>query len=97
METINTYQCTAKTLKAIAHPLRLQILCDLGQDERSVAEIVEQTQSTQSNVSQHLILLREIGVLSARRDANKVFYRVSNTKLLNIIRMMREEYCPHAA
>lgn len=97
METIATYQCTAKTLKAIAHPLRLQILCNLGQQERSVAEIVTQTGSTQSNVSQHLILLREIGVLSARRQANKVFYRVRNACLLNIIRMMREEYCPNAA
>lgn len=97
METITTYQCTAKTLRAIAHPLRLQILCDLGQQESSVAEIVAQTGSTQSNVSQHLILLRDMGVLTARRQANKVFYRVRNTSLLNIIRMMREEYCPNAA
>ena len=97
MKSIETYDCTAKTLKAIAHPLRLQILCELNEQELSVADIVERMQSSQSNVSQHLTLLREMGVLNARRDANKVFYSVANQQILSVIRMMREAYCQSAA
>ena len=97
MKTSDTYDCTARTLKAIAHPLRLQILCELNNKELPVADIVEHTGSSQSNVSQHLILLREMGVLNARRDANKVFYSIANQQILSIIRMMRDAYCQNAA
>ena len=97
MKSIETYDCTAKTLKAIAHPLRLQILCELNEQELSVADIVERMQSSQSNVSQHLTLLREMGVLNARRDANKVFYSVAKQQILSVIRMMRDAYCQSAA
>lgn len=97
MKKIENYNCTARTLKAIAHPLRLQILCELNDQEKSVADIVEASGASQSNVSQHLILLREMGVLNARRDANKVFYSVANPQILTVIRTMREAYCQNAA
>ena len=91
------FDCTAKTLKAIAQPLRLKILCTLNTQELTVAEIVRRTSATQSNISQHLIMLRELGILDARRDANRVYYRVDNPGLLEIIRMMREVYCGNEA
>ena len=97
MDKKERYDCAAKRLKSIAHPLRLQILCELDKDEKSVADIVNGTGASQSNVSQHLILLREMGVLNARRDANKVYYSVANPGILAVIRTMRDAYCHHAA
>jgi DNA-binding transcriptional ArsR family regulator len=93
MASICDFDCTAKTLKAIAHPLRLKILCNLNRQELTVADIVSLAGSSQSNISQHLIMLRELGILAARRDANRVYYRVDNTELLGVIGMMRELYC----
>jgi predicted transcriptional regulator len=69
----------ARALKAIAHPLRLKILCVLGPKEVGVQEIVEAVGTSQSNISQHL--------------ANRVFYRVSDERTLQLIGSMREVFC----
>jgi len=87
--------CTAKTLKAISHPLRLKVLCCLNDGELSVKEIVEKSGASQSNVSQHLIFMRNKKILSARRDANRVFYRIARLELIDIIKMMQALYCQH--
>jgi DNA-binding transcriptional ArsR family regulator len=83
----------ARALKAMSHPLRLKILCVLGPEEVSVQEIVAAVGTSQSNISQHLSILREKGVLRARRDANRVFYRVADERTLQLIGMMREVFC----
>jgi DNA-binding transcriptional ArsR family regulator len=83
----------ARALKAMAHPLRLKILCVLGNVESSVQEIVEAVGTSQSNISQHLAILRDKGVLRARKDANRVYYRVSDERTLQLIGMMREVFC----
>ncbi|PIV71847.1 MAG: ArsR family transcriptional regulator, partial [Rhodocyclales bacterium CG17_big_fil_post_rev_8_21_14_2_50_68_7] len=62
-------ETAARALKAISHPLRLQILCMLGPGEACVQEIVEAVGTSQSNVSQHLAILRDKGVLVARKEA----------------------------
>ncbi len=83
----------ARALKAIAHPLRLKILCVLGDQEACVQEIVEAVGTSQSNISQHLAILREKSVLSTRKDANRVFYRVGDPRILQLVSMMREVFC----
>jgi len=83
----------SRALKAMAHPLRLKILCLLGNQELSVQDIVDCVGTSQSNISQHLAILREKGVLRTRRDANRVFYRVSDERTLTLISMMREVFC----
>ena len=83
----------SRALKAIAHPLRLKILCVLGNDELSVQEIVDCVGTSQSNISQHLAILREKNVLRTRKDANKVFYRIGDERMLTLIGMMREVFC----
>jgi len=87
----------SRSLKAISHPLRLKILCVLGGKEYSVQEIVACVGTSQSNISQHLAILRDKGVLSSRKDANRVFYRVGDTRTLKLISMMQEVFCrvPH--
>jgi len=83
----------ARALKAIAHPLRLKILCVVGDGEVCVQEIVDAVGTSQSNISQHLAILREKGVLLTRKDANRVFYRVGDARTLQLIVMMREVFC----
>jgi len=86
----------SRSLKAMSHPLRLKILCTLGEREISVQDIVDQVGTSQSNISQHLAILRDKGILAARKDANRVFYRVSDNRTLRLIGMMREVFCHHA-
>jgi len=83
----------SRSLKAMSHPLRLKILCTLGDREVSVQEIVEHVGTSQSNISQHLAILRDKGILVSRKDANRVFYRVGDARTLALIGMMREVFC----
>jgi ArsR family transcriptional regulator len=85
----------SRSLKAMSHPLRLKILCTLGGEEVSVQDIVDQVGTSQSNISQHLAILRDKGILTSRKDANRVFYRVSDNRTLKLICMMREVFCSH--
>ena len=84
---------TADALKAMGHPLRWKILCTLGNKEMSVGEIVEKIGTSQSNVSQHLDQLRNKNIVSSRRDANRIYYRVRNDQLLELIGTMRSVLC----
>ena len=83
----------SRSLKAMSHPLRLKILCTLGGNEISVQDIVESVGTSQSNISQHLAILRDKGILSARKDANRVYYKVGDQRTLRLIGMMREVFC----
>jgi len=83
----------SRSLKAMSHPLRLKILCTLGDQEVSVQEIVERVGTSQSNISQHLAILRDKGILSSRKDANRVFYKVVDSRTLQLISMMRNVFC----
>lgn len=83
----------SRSLKAMSHPLRLKILCVLGEREISVQDIVDSVGTSQSNISQHLAILRDKGILASRKDANRVFYRVGDDRTLKLIEMMQEVFC----
>ncbi|MDH5632652.1 MAG: metalloregulator ArsR/SmtB family transcription factor [Gammaproteobacteria bacterium] len=84
----------ARSMKAMAHPLRLKILCILGaNDEVSVQDMVDQVGTSQSNISQHLSILRDKGIINSRKDANKVFYSIADPKVVKLIGSMREAFC----
>ncbi|SCZ65079.1 ArsR family transcriptional regulator [Thiohalomonas denitrificans] len=83
----------SRSLKAMSHPLRLKILCTLGDQEISVQDIVAHVGTSQSNISQHLAILRDKGILSSRKDANRVFYKVADSRTLRLIEMMRDVFC----
>ena len=86
-------ELAARALKSIAHPLRLKILCVIGDQEACVQEIVAAVGTPQSNISQHLAILREKDVLLTRKDANRVYYRVGDQRTLQLVGMMREVFC----
>ena len=83
----------SRSLKAMSHPLRLKILCTLGNQEISVQDIVEHVGTSQSNISQHLAILRDKGILFSRKDANRVYYKVGDERTLALIDMMRDVFC----
>lgn len=86
--------CTADTLKVLSNPQRLKILCSLADHELTVQQIVKQAGSSQSNVSQHLGQMRNKGILLSRNDANRVYYRIGDKRILQLIQMMQDIYCP---
>jgi len=86
-------ETAARALKAISHPLRLKILCFVGAQEICVQDIVDAVGTSQSNISQHLAILRDKGVLQTRKDANRVYYRVADARTLQLIVLMREVFC----
>ncbi len=86
-------EIASRSLKAMSHPLRLKILCTLGGQEISVQGIVDNVGTSQSNISQHLAILRDKGILASRKDANRVYYRVGDARTLRLISMMQEVFC----
>jgi len=79
----------ARTLKAVAHPLRLRIIDCLESGERSVGEIVEAIGAKPAVTSQQLGLMRDRGVLEARREGTHVYYRIANRHVVNVIHCVR--------
>lgn len=86
-------ETAARALKAISHPLRLKILCVVGGMEVCVQDIVVAVGTSQSNISQHLAILREKEVLQTRKEANRVYYRIADPRVLQLIGLMREVFC----
>jgi ArsR family transcriptional regulator len=86
-------ETAARALKAISHPLRLKILCVVGDEEVCVQDIVDAVGTSQSNISQHLAILRDKDVLQTRKNANRVYYRVADARTLQLIVLMREVFC----
>jgi ArsR family transcriptional regulator len=84
----------SNSLKAMSHPLRLKILCILGEREISVQDIVDAVGTSQSNISQHLAILRDKGIIASRKEANRVYYRVQDARTLRLISMMQDVFCP---
>jgi ArsR family transcriptional regulator len=87
----------SKALKAMGHPLRLKILCVLSDGELPVMDIVAKVGTTQSNVSQHIDILREKGVLSSRRDGSKIICQVADKEIINLLHAMQSTFCPSEA
>ncbi len=83
----------SRCMKALAHPLRLKVIVALNNKELSVQELVEAVGTTQSNVSQHLTIMRDKEILSSRRVANQVFYRVGDCKVLDLVALTKRIFC----
>ncbi len=83
----------ARCLKAMSHPLRLKILCVLGNEALSVQDIVEQVGTSQSNISQHLSILREKNILGSEKKANRVYYYIDDKRMTQLIALMKEVFC----
>src|SRR6266567_3943712 len=80
----------AELFKALAHPLRVEVLGLLAEGERSVGELIAETGAEPSHLSQQLGVLRSSAVLVARREGSKVYYRLRDPRTLHLLATARE-------
>lgn len=86
----SVFELHATICKALAHARRLEILAVLGGRELPAGQVVAQVGTTKGNVSQHLAIMRQAGILTARRSGVNVWYAVSNPKIVRACSLMRE-------
>ena len=86
-------ETVSQLLKSISHPLRLNILCLLQDGELSVGELQAALKTTTANISQHLAVLRNQGVVSSRKDANFIYNRIADERVIQLIETLQGLFC----
>lgn len=86
-------ESAAKLLKALANDKRLLILCQLTEGESSVGDLVDVLQMGQSSLSQHLAVLRNEELVRTRRDAQTIYYRLSEGPVQEVMLTLYNIYC----
>jgi len=81
-------------LRAIAHELRLSVLCLLLDGPMCVHELMEATGAAQSNLSQHLTKMRLLGIVENEKRGQQVFYRINNPAFADLVHALKRIYCP---
>ena len=84
----------AGLMRALANEKRLMILCQLGEREMSVGQMLALLSLSQSALSQHLAKLRDERLVATRRDGTTIFYRIADPAVLKVIAVLAEIYCP---
>lgn len=84
------YNLQSEISKTLANPIRLAILHSLKDGEKSVNELTDILEISQSNISQHLALMRQKGILKTRKQGTSIFYSVTNPKINQACDMVRE-------
>lgn len=80
------FESAAELFKLLATPVRLKIISAVCAGERNVSELLEQIETTQPNMSQHLTTLYRAGVLGKRREGTQVFYRLQSERVAQLCR-----------
>jgi len=83
----------ARLLRVLANPHRLLVLCVLSEGELPVGDLNERVPLSQSALSQHLAVLREDGLVTTRREAQAIFYRLAPGPAPVLIRTLHRLYC----
>ena len=84
------YELHAKMCQVFASAKRLEILNLLRDKELSVGELAKRAKIRQSNLSQHLTMLRERGIVKTRRDGVVIYYSLANPKIIKAFDIIRE-------
>jgi ArsR family transcriptional regulator len=90
MDEKEIYRLHADFCKFMANPKRIEILFLLGEQELCVEEITKKMGINIPNVSQHLSIMREKGIVETRREGTKIYYRIANPKTLQACTIMRD-------
>ena len=85
MNNISFEEITADLFSTLGNPFRIRILMEIGEGEACVCHLVTVLEKRQAFISQHLMAMREAGLLETRRDGKYIFYRLSKPNLLNLI------------
>ena len=89
------YKLHASICHTLANPKRLEIIDKLRANELSVTALAEALEISQANLSQHLALMRQRGIVTTRREGVNVFYKLSNPKLIRACDLMRQVLLEH--
>ncbi len=84
------FKIKADFLRAIAHPVRLQIIELLRKNENNVGSIAKKLNIPQSSLSRHLVDLREAGILHARQQGTVIYYSIADSDIFKILRPVAE-------
>ena len=84
------YQIPAELCKVFSNPIRLEILNLLRDKEMSVTELIEKTELSQANISQHLSIMKSKGIVISDRKGKNIYYRLTNTKITKAFDIIRE-------
>lgn len=88
--TKEAYKLHAQVCSIMANPKRLEIIELLSGGEKSVEELTQATGVLKANISQHLALLRHYHLVMTRKEGQRVFYKIANSKMIEACRLMRE-------
>lgn len=84
----------SKLMKSMSHPIRFKILCLLKEQEISVGDLRDQLATTNSNITQHLNILRSLDVIDFRKDANFIYNRITDRRIIELIDKMHQLFFP---
>jgi DNA-binding transcriptional ArsR family regulator len=90
-------EAASSLLKALANGQRLRVLCALAEGERSVGQLNESIDLSQSALSQHLAKLRSLGLVATRREAQTIHYRLVDGPTRRLIDTLHDIYCASTA
>ena len=85
-ESDRIFASAAELFGVLATPIRLRIISALCQGEKNVSQLLDEIETTQPNMSQHLATLYRAGVLGKRRDSTQIYYRIVNEQAASICR-----------
>ncbi len=85
-ESKSTYERLAETFGALADPTRARIVHLLLEQERCTEELAGMVQVSEPAVSQHLRLLRRLGLVGSRREGRYVYYRLDDDHVASLVR-----------
>jgi DNA-binding transcriptional ArsR family regulator len=86
--TREALELVAVRFRAMGEPLRLRMLQELESGERSVSALAENVESTQPNVSKHLKILQDAGLVKRRQQGTMVYYSVADEMVLELCEMI---------
>lgn len=86
----------SELLKAVANSHRLLILCELNNGERSVSALEAVVPLSQSALSQHLGKLRELGIVTTRREAQSIYYSLADQRIADLMSTLYQIFCAPA-
>ena len=81
-----TFNRAAEIFRVMSAPMRLRIMSCLCAGEKNVSELLEEVDTTQSNMSQHLSTLFQAGILQKRREGVQIYYRIANPSFVDLCR-----------
>jgi ArsR family transcriptional regulator len=85
-EGARVFELAAELFSVLSTPMRLRILSALCNEEKSVSQMLEEIDTTQPNLSQHLNVLYRCGVLAKRKQGTQVIYRVQSEQAVTLCR-----------